>query len=493
MSSSARTPLIVNDDTNNKKISSPPYIQRVIFSIFLFFGLCNVYMLRVNLSVAILPMQKQFNWSSETKGIILSSFFFGYLFGQVPGGYIATVYGAKFVFGIGVLCTAILTLLVPLATTWNLKGEGSTSHVWTLIILRILMGVFESVTYPSLFAFIAKWCPEKERSKMVSFSFSGAMIGTAIAFPLAGIIISNKSSQIFGGWVGLFYCFGAIGIIWFILYAYFISESPETHPGISIEERNYIVNTRGTKTKKKNIVVTKEVWKILFTNKHILALYFNHFANNWALYTFLSFLPTYLEERLHFNIKSSAIYSVMPYLTLFFFQCLGGYFADKLIDDKHLTRTSTRILMESLGNLLPALALIWLSYVTNATLAFTLMTLAVGLSGFAYSGYPPATLDLSPKYSGIIYSISNTIATVPGVISPALTGIIVKNHTQEEWRVVFFIAAFLYVAGVIVWFFFCKAEVLQELIKVDKLFQEKEESNGEKNDGNELFESGNNA
>ena len=107
--------------------------------------------------------------------------------------------------------------------------------------------MFESVTYPSLFAIISKWCPEKERSKMVSFSFSGAMIGTAIAFPLSGVIIANKSSQIFGGWVGLFYCFGLIGLVWFVLFAYFVSESPETHPTISKKEMEYIVANRGTR------------------------------------------------------------------------------------------------------------------------------------------------------------------------------------------------------------------------------------------------------
>ena len=51
----------------------------------------------------------------------------------------------------------------------ELVWDRIASHVWSLIILRIFMGVFESVTYPSLFAIISKWCPEKERSKMVSF------------------------------------------------------------------------------------------------------------------------------------------------------------------------------------------------------------------------------------------------------------------------------------------------------------------------------------
>ena len=235
------------------------------------------------------------------------------------------------------------------------------------------------------------------------------------------------------------------------------------------EEMEYIVANRGTRKEAGigSTVVKYEVWKDALLNKHALALYFNHFTNNWSLYTFLSFLPTYLEEQLHFNIKSSAIFSVLPYLAMFLVQCVGGYLADKLIEEKRLSRTSTRILMESLGNLLPAIALVWLSYVTDASLAFALMTLSVALSGFAYSGYPPVTLDLSPKYSGIIYSISNTIATVPGVISP-VDGLIVKNHTQDEWRVVFYIAAIMYVAGVIVWYVASWAEALPDLAKIDE-------------------------
>ena len=87
---------------------------------------------------------------------------------------------------------------------------------------------------------------------------------------------------------------------------------------------------------------------------------------------------------------------------MFLIQCVGGYLADKLIEEKRLSRTSTRILMESLGNLLPAIALIWLSYVSDASLAFALMTLSVALSGFAYSGYPPVTLDLSPHSTVVL-------------------------------------------------------------------------------------------
>ena len=105
------------------------------------------------------------------------------------------------------------------------------------------------------------------------------------AFPLSGVIIANKSSQIFGGWVGLFYCFGIIGLVWFVLFACRF-RVPETHPTISKKEMEYIVANRGTRKEAGigSTVVKYEVWKILLTNKHALALYFNHFTNNWSCF-----------------------------------------------------------------------------------------------------------------------------------------------------------------------------------------------------------------
>ena len=67
-------------------------------------------------------------------GIILGSFFYGYIFTQLPGGWIATKYGAKRVFGFGVFWTSALTLLTPLAARFS---------VYALIVLRILEGLGE--------------------------------------------------------------------------------------------------------------------------------------------------------------------------------------------------------------------------------------------------------------------------------------------------------------------------------------------------------------
>jgi len=67
-------------------------------------------------------------------GWVLSSFFFGYLITQIPGGWLATRFGGKYVFGVGVLVTSLLTLITPQMAYFNL---------WALVTCRVVIGFFE--------------------------------------------------------------------------------------------------------------------------------------------------------------------------------------------------------------------------------------------------------------------------------------------------------------------------------------------------------------
>ena len=78
-------------------------------------------------------------------GWILSSFFYGYIFTQVPGGWLATKFGGKWVFGIGVVMTSVFTLFTPLAANHS---------VGLLIAVRVLEGFFEVsfIAYTTLYS-----------------------------------------------------------------------------------------------------------------------------------------------------------------------------------------------------------------------------------------------------------------------------------------------------------------------------------------------------
>lgn len=79
-------------------------------------------------------MHVNFNVLHLSPGFILSAFFIGYILTQVPGGWLAQRFSAKYVYGIGILATAVFTLLTPLAASLG---------IWVLVAVRVLEGIFE--------------------------------------------------------------------------------------------------------------------------------------------------------------------------------------------------------------------------------------------------------------------------------------------------------------------------------------------------------------
>jgi len=75
------------------------------------------------------------------KGLLLSSFFYGYIVTQIPGGWLATRLGGNRVFGAGIAATALFTLLTPPLTYVS---------VYLLLAVRVVEGLFE-VSEPNLY------------------------------------------------------------------------------------------------------------------------------------------------------------------------------------------------------------------------------------------------------------------------------------------------------------------------------------------------------
>ena len=80
----------------------------------------------------------EFNWDGDRQGLVLGSFFYGYILTQVPGGYLGERYGGKWLYGVGVLCTSVFTLLTPIA---------ARIHVYVFLAVRILEGIGEVSTF----------------------------------------------------------------------------------------------------------------------------------------------------------------------------------------------------------------------------------------------------------------------------------------------------------------------------------------------------------
>ncbi|XP_066109771.1 sialin isoform X2 [Saccopteryx bilineata] len=435
------------------------------------FGFFVLYSLRVNLSVALVDMVdsnttladnrtskecaehstsskvhhnqtgKRYQWDAETQGWILGSFFYGYIITQIPGGYVASKVGGKLLLGFGILSTAVFTLFTPMAADF---GVGA------LIALRALEGLGEGVTFPAMHAMWSSWAPPLERSKLLTISYAGAQLGTVISLPLSGIICFYMN------WTYVFYFFGIVGIIWFVLWIWLVSDTPETHKTISHQEREYILSSL-----KNQLSSQKSVpWISILKSLPLWAIVVAHFSYNWGFYTLLTLLPTYMKEILRFNVQENGILSAVPYFGCWLCMISAGQAADHLRAKWKFSTIFVRRIFSLIGMIGPAVFVVAAGFIgCDYYLAVAFLTISTTLGGFSSSGFSINHLDIAPSYAGILLGITNTFATIPGMIGPVIAKSLTPENTIREWQTVFWITAAINVFGAIFFTLFCKGEV----------------------------------
>uniref|UniRef100_A0A7G3AT52 Sialin n=1 Tax=Lutzomyia longipalpis TaxID=7200 RepID=A0A7G3AT52_LUTLO len=433
--------------------------RRYIVVLMIFLGFFSIYSIRVCLSVAIVALTEKFNvtldngtivedqhfdWNSKQQGLILSSFFYGYIWTQVLGGVLASKFGGYYVFVFGVGGSALMALLTPVAASFS---------IYMLMTVRILEGLFEGINFPSMHALLSRWAPVYERSRMASFCIAGCYTGTVVALPLSGLLASTL------GWKSIFYFYGCFGAAWAILWLILVRSSPETDGFISKEERSYIAKSLGNETEEKKKIV--HPWKSILTSMAVWAIVVSHFSQNWGFDTFLTQLPTFLNDILGLEIQATGIISALPYLTLSCLLVVGGYFADWCQIRGYLTTGQVRRYFSCGAFVLQCLFVLLAAFLSNSVGIILSLTLSVGLGAFANIGYMINPLDLAPNHASVIFGISNTVANIPGIISPLLAGAIVTDKAREQWQIVFFIVVAINVIGCLVYWFFAKGELQQ--------------------------------
>jgi len=351
---------------------------------------------------------------------------------QIPGGRIAEVCGGKMVYGIGVLVTAILTLITPWAARTN---------IYLFIAVRVLMGLGEGVTFPAMHAILAQWTPPIERSKMGSRVYSGAQFGTVISLPISGVLCDKL------GWEWAFYVFGLLAIVWFIFWCLIIHDRPGSHPSISSHEKAYIETSLCISTNERHTGPVP--WKSILTSVPVWGLACAHMAQNWGFYTLLTELPTYMKNILHFDIKENALVTAFPYVLMWLVSVGWANVADSLIEYSIFSITTTRKISNSLSTYLPAMLLVLVGFTgCMVPTTLTLLTLCVGINGASSSGYMANHLDLANNYAGTLLGITNGLANIMGFLSPTIIGYIINGHDDlSHWQTVFFIASVVYVVG----------------------------------------------
>ncbi|KAG8173079.1 hypothetical protein JTE90_015595, partial [Oedothorax gibbosus] len=351
---------------------------------------------------------EQYDWDAKTRGNIKGSFFYGYFVTVLTGGFLAERVGAKATFGAGVLLTAVLTLLTPLAAGWGLAP---------FLAIRALEGVGEGLTFPAINSLISRWAPRLERSRISSAIFIGAPIGTVVSLSISGWLCN---SDVMGGWPSVFYLFGAIACVWTIFWFIFVQESPHACSGISPQELALYGISGDIHPIQKR---PQALYRKIATSLPFWSVLVSHVAMYFGFATLLIDLPNYLTTVHHLGLETSGLLTGLPNL----FECVGAvmasFAADTLIATDRLAITTVRKIFNSIALYGACACLVGISLSgCDSTAAVAFFSLFMFISGFKYSGFNVTHVDMCPPLAGTLYGFTNGIACLSGIVAPLMVG-----------------------------------------------------------------------
>lgn len=398
--------------------------QRYTVVTLFFLGTALCYIDRISISVAIIPIANQYGYDSAAKGLVLSAIFWGYLWTQLIGGWMADRFGGHRVLAAGVAVWSLATFVTPIA---------AASSFAALLAARVLLGLGEGVNFPSIHSLTSRWTLPRERARVLSINYSGMYVGTVLALIVSPVIIRAF------GWPALFYISGALGAVWVAVWMSVAADRPENSRRIGAAELELITSARTAAPR-----ALKVPWDAIFREKAVWAIVIAHFCSNFGFNILLLWLPTYLNHTFNVPLARVGAYSIIPWIATFFTISFSGWLADLLIL-RGVGVGVVRKSMQGAGFAIGALALLTAPAATSPLMAVAILTVAASANGISSAAFGVNHLDVAPTYAGILMGISNTIATIPGIIGVAATGLIVQ--ATHSFSAVFYLIAVVYALG----------------------------------------------
>lgn len=326
----------------------------LVLGLFLSYALCDLD--KVNLSVAVLPIQDRFGLSEADVGFASSSFFWGYMLTQLPGAMlIQNVPGGAFtVLAVGVAIQSLGTM----GTACLQYLSDSQAALWLLCLSRALVGLGE---------------------------------GVGLGLLLCPFLIDQF------GWPFIFWAFAAAGVLW---TGWWMSLAP----------------TLGYK--KSESTEGSVPWEEILQNPAVWSVVACHAMSNIAFYALLTWMPSFFSRGVGLNIELAGFCAFLPYLFGAIASLGVGKLADKLLEDGWELST-LRKFFQGIAFFGPAICMI-LNATIGPSLGVVaqvgLLILATTLKAGDRAGLFCNHADLSPRYAGALLALSSTagaIAPIP--------------------------------------------------------------------------------
>jgi ACS family glucarate transporter-like MFS transporter len=402
---------------NAKKTNVRYFILLLIFIVTTF-----NYVDRATLSIAAPSMKKELGFDAVTMGLAFSAFGWAYTAMQIPGGWILDKYGARVVYGTGLLLWSIFTFLQ------GFVGYFASAFA-LLFILRFLMGIAESPAFPANSRLTVMWFPTHERGLATAIFQSAQYFALAVFTPLMTWTVHTWS------WHYIFFWTGAVGVGIAFFWLKYIRE-PKHHKGVNQAELDYIQTGGGLSNigDDKTQIKWSQV-KALISNRMMLGVYLGQFCLTTITWFFLTWFPTYLIEAKGMSILKVGLVAAIPAIAGFIGGMLGGVWSDWLLKRGN-SLTVARKTPIILG-LLFSSTIVAANYVSSEILVIAVMSLAFFAKGIGNLGWCIIG-DTSPKeLMGISGGIFNFCGNIASIVTPLAIGYILKTSGSFDGALVY--------------------------------------------------------
>ena len=396
------------------------------------------YIDRGNLAIAAPLIKDDLGLSYSQLGVLLASFFYTYAIFQIVSGWLVDRFPVNWVLALGILLWSAATF-----------GTGLVGGFKLLLVMRLILGIGESVAYPSYSKIISRHFSESQRGRANSLISAGQACGPAVGTLLGGVLIAHA------GWRLFFVVFGVASSLWLIPWLKFLrkprptAQSPTPTPRSAGILPASISAVPGITGPPQSEPVSASILQIL-QQRSAWGTFAGLFAYNYVWYFFITWLPTYLERERHFSIQAMSTVTSLAFFVLAISALVSGWLSDKWIA-AGATPTRVRKTFTGVGPLI-ASSILLVGIVANHRIAGGILILVcIGL-GMCTSNLWSVTQTLAgPATSGKWTGLQNFTGNLAGWLAPTLIGLIVQR--TGNYFLAFVITSGVSLLGAAAWIF----------------------------------------
>ena len=360
------------------------------------------YVDRGAIGIAAPVMKDELGLSEEAYGLAFSAFFWVYAPVQLFAGWLCDRFSVYRLLSAGILLWAASTLLM-----------GFAGGFASLLLLRVMLGVGESISFPGSSKLIARHVPPERRGMANAAVAAGLALGPALGTLAGGLILGSF------GWRAIFIAFGLLTLLWLVPWQKVVRELP----------------TEGHLDGGARVPVAKLLSKWPLWSMSIV-----HALGNYCFYFLLAWLPLFLTKSRGFSIPEMTLLATLGYAVQGACALGYGHFSDWWTRSGRSEAACRRWMMVA-SQTLAAFAILGLAFAHSAVTIGILLCLAGAASAaLSLNLYAVAQMFAGPRAAGTWVGIQNAIGNLSGILGPIITGIIVQRSGYD--------AAFLLTAAV---------------------------------------------